>query len=71
MVVVSGGGLTGTVYVYAYEASRPDATAAGQGTSTARACARPGVMPWTNVSYPEAAAACQAATHVLRPLVEH
>ena len=61
MVAVSGGGLAGTVYVYAYEASRPDATAASAGQSGARACARAGVPPWTNVTYVEAAAACQAA----------
>ena len=61
MVAVSGGGLAKTVYVYAYEASRPDATAASAGASSARACARPGVLPWTGITYPEAEAACQAA----------
>jgi hypothetical protein len=61
MVKVEGGGLAAPVYVYAYEASRPDATATSAGVSGARACARPGVQPWSNVSYPEAAAACAAA----------
>jgi hypothetical protein len=61
MVAISGGGLAGTVYMYAYEASRPDASAASGGQSGARACARAGVMPWTNVSHPEAVAACAAA----------
>ncbi len=61
MVAISGGGVSGTVYMYAYEASRPDATSASAGRSGARACARPGVLPWNNVSHPEAAAACRAA----------
>src|SRR5262249_29497603 len=61
MVAISGGGLAGTVYVYAYEAARPDATASNAGTQTARACAKPGVLPWTNLTYPQAVAACTAA----------
>jgi hypothetical protein len=61
MVAVSGGGLPAPVYVYAYEASRPDATAAGAGSSSTRACANSGVRPWTNLTYAQAAAACQAA----------
>jgi hypothetical protein len=61
MVAISGGGLAAPVYMYAYEASRPDATAASAGTSVARACARAGVLPWSNVTYPEAVAACLAA----------
>ena len=44
-----------------YEASRPDATATSQGTDSSRATSRPGVMPWLNVSFAEAQAACEAA----------
>ncbi len=61
MVAVSGGGLPQTIYVYAYEASRPDAGAASAGTSGARACAKPGAVPWTNLTHADAASACQAA----------
>ena len=52
---------TGTFQVYAYEASRPDASAAGFGSLVHRACSRPGVLPWRNVSHAAAAAACAAA----------
>jgi hypothetical protein len=48
-------------YVYAHEASRPDAAAADFGTAQHRSCSRPGVMPWRNVTQTEAAAACAAA----------
>jgi hypothetical protein len=61
MVPIGGGPLSTTVYIYAYEASRPDATAMQGGSSSARACSRPGVLPWTNVTHGEAAAACAAA----------
>jgi hypothetical protein len=61
MVRIDGGALAAPIYMYAYEASRPDATASSPGQSPARACARAGVLPWSNISYPEAVAACQAA----------
>ncbi|MCB9527256.1 MAG: SUMF1/EgtB/PvdO family nonheme iron enzyme [Myxococcales bacterium] len=48
------------VWVDRYEASRPDATAALPGFNTDRACSRPGVLPWANVDYDEATAACAA-----------
>ncbi len=60
-VAISGGGISGTKYIFQYEASRPDATATSQGTLANRACANPGVMPWTNLTYPQAEAACTAA----------
>ncbi len=44
-----------------YEASRPDATAASPGTDSSRATSRPGVVPWSNSSLADAAAACAAA----------
>ncbi len=52
-----------------YEASKPDATSTSQGSVTTiptttgtrtQVCSRPGAQPWTNVTYPEALAACQA-----------
>ena len=50
----------GGVDVMIYEASRPDATDAAQGTIDGYACAQAGVLPWTNVTWGEAQAACQA-----------
>jgi hypothetical protein len=46
-----------------YEASKPDATATDQGTRTtsdanAFTCSRQGVLPWTNIKYGDAVAAC-------------
>lgn len=49
-----------TVYVYQYEASRPDSTGLSPGSSSARACAKPGVQPWANVTLAQAQAACAA-----------
>jgi hypothetical protein len=48
------------IWIYRYEASRPDATGLGSGASAARACSRAGVVPWANVTFDEAAAACAA-----------
>lgn len=42
-----------------YEASRSDATASSQGSSTV-AASQQGVVPWANVNYPSARNACQA-----------
>lgn len=50
-----------TTYIYAYEASRPDATDNNGGSSNARACSNPDVLPWTNVTHTQAEAACEAA----------
>ena len=41
-----------------YEASRPDSSTTAQGISTATTCSRAGVLPWTNVKYPDAVNAC-------------
>jgi hypothetical protein len=41
-----------------YEMSKPDADAADEGSVTAHACSKVGVQPWTNVTYPQAVAAC-------------
>lgn len=59
-----GSGMT-AYWIDTYEASRPDATAASSGLGTSRACSDPGVMPWRNVSYDAAVAACTAAGKVL------
>ena len=45
-------------YVYRHEASRPDATDATAGTSAARSCSNPDVLPWGGISQTGAAAAC-------------
>jgi hypothetical protein len=50
----------GTVRVMRYEASRPDATSTAQGNVTARACSNENVLPWTNVNWTDARAACCA-----------
>src|SRR5579871_2178290 len=48
------------VTMYAYEASRYDATATSPGfDSTRRGCTIPGKMPWTNVTMGEAEHACE------------
>ena len=52
-------------YIDTYEASHPDATAMATGVSSARACSRPGVLPWRSVTFATAQAACAAAGKVL------
>jgi hypothetical protein len=54
-VAIPGGG---GVEIMKYEASRPNATATGGGTLQKHACSRSGVQPWTNITYPQAVAAC-------------
>jgi subtilisin-like proprotein convertase family protein len=49
------------VQIYAYEASRRDATSSSTGAQNSRACSVAGVQPWTNLTWDEASAACQAA----------
>lgn len=60
MVPVMGGALP-AFWIDAYEASRPDATATNGGSAEHRACSLPGAIPWRNVSWLEASAACTAA----------
>jgi hypothetical protein len=43
-----------------FEASRPDASATTSGAVNATTCSQAGVLPWTDVTYPQALAACQA-----------
>jgi hypothetical protein len=52
--------LKDNLWIYAYEASRSDADSSSQGIISTRSCSRAGVQPWTNVTYTEAAAACQS-----------
>jgi hypothetical protein len=52
--VAIGGG----VEMMQYEASRPDATGTNAGSTESTVCSRSGKAPWTNVTYPQAAAAC-------------
>jgi hypothetical protein len=49
-----------SLWVYTYEAGRPDATLSDPGVVSTRACSRKGVLPWTDVTYTEAVAACSA-----------
>ena len=49
-------------WIYAYEASRPDATAKDAGARSAfRSCSHAGVLPWGSITYAQATAACKAA----------
>jgi formylglycine-generating enzyme required for sulfatase activity len=47
-------------WMYQYEASHPDGSAAAQGSMTHRPCSASGRLPWTNVTRPQAEAACVA-----------
>lgn len=51
----------GDLEVFAYEASRRDATGEVAGLDTSAVCARPGVLPWTLVTQADAEAACASA----------
>ena len=61
--------VVGGFSIYAYEASRPGATAIAAGVAAVdaagfvegRACGRADVLPWTDVTWDEAAAACAGA----------
>jgi len=48
-------------YIYTYEASRPDASTTSAGILATRACSQNQVLPWADVTYTQAAAACVAA----------
>lgn len=51
----------GALEVFAYEASRPDATDLEAGSDEARPCSRAGVLPWTNIAWPDASRVCLGA----------
>jgi hypothetical protein len=48
------------IWMYKYEASRPDAAAGSSGTMTHRPCSAPDRLPWANITYPQAVAQCAA-----------
>jgi len=48
----------GDLEIFAYEASRPDGTAAMDGVEEGEVCSRAGVRPWTNVTVGQAEAIC-------------
>lgn len=49
------------VEIFAYEASRPDATPTSAGNIViGKPCSKAGVWPWANIKYPDAEAACEA-----------
>ena len=48
-------------WIQSYEASRPGATSASQGTFSNMACSVTGVLPWTSVTAAEAQTACAGA----------
>jgi hypothetical protein len=48
----------GGVDIFAYEASRPDADDSTAGTMDTHVCSKPDAIPWTNITYEEAAAEC-------------
>jgi len=50
----------GTVDIFRYEASRPNATAMSAGTIETAACSRSDRLPWTNVTWMDARDACCA-----------
>jgi hypothetical protein len=50
----------GGTQIMKYEASRPSATSTSQGTGGTYVCSRANVVPWTNVTRPQAQAACAA-----------
>ncbi len=52
--------LSGSLWIYTYEASHPGATGSDFGIKTNRSCSVSGVLPWTTVNYNDAAAACAA-----------
>lgn len=56
MVHVTDNGLD--FYIDRYEASRPDANNLTAGTLTARSCSKPDALPWTQVPFAVASAAC-------------
>jgi hypothetical protein len=52
--------VSSSTWVYQYEASRLDATSSSPGGRSDRACSKPGVLPWAEVTQAQAAAACAA-----------
>jgi hypothetical protein len=55
----------GDMEIFAYEASRADATGEAAGADSTAACSRAGVLPWADATLPEARAACAASGFAL------
>lgn len=53
-------GTSPAVQIQKWEASRPDATSTSSGSVATHLCSKQGVLPWTNVTHPQAQAACAA-----------
>ncbi|HEU0035349.1 MAG TPA: MopE-related protein [Kofleriaceae bacterium] len=51
-------GTSPAVQIMKWEASRPDASTTNPGTNQVFACSKQNVLPWTNVTQPQAEAAC-------------
>jgi hypothetical protein len=47
-------------FMFTYEASKPDALVDNVGSARNRACSQGNVLPWTQISYADAKAACEA-----------
>jgi MYXO-CTERM domain-containing protein len=62
--------LGGGIEIYKYEASRPDADASTAGSKNTRACSAPNRLPWANLTYLAARAACDAADPTARLCTE-
>ncbi len=58
MLLVDRPAGTPDIWIFRYEASRPDATALDGGADGTLACSTADVMPWTDVDWDEATAAC-------------
>lgn len=48
------------LWIYTYEASRPDSTSTDPGIYDVRSCSKAGVLPWTSLSQIEADRVCKA-----------
>ena len=48
----------GATEMFRYEASRPDSSSTAQGLTSALPCSKAGAIPWTNITHPQAEAAC-------------
>jgi hypothetical protein len=52
--------ISNSLWVYTYEASRPDATPTDPGIYDVRSCSKAGVLPWTSISEVDADRTCKS-----------
>ncbi len=52
--------ITPAIEIMKFEASRPDASSSSAGLNQVFACSKQGVLPWTNITQPQAEAACSS-----------